>query len=755
MAAILLGGMVAASGQVHPAGAGGDSQPAGLDPADLVNEMIGTAADGQTFPATGVPFGMTQWTPQTREGERKCVAPYYFADTKLQGFRGSHFPSGSCAQDYGSFTVMPLTSSARLDAEGRASAFTHSDEQARPYGYSVDLASSGIHAAITGSARSALMEFRFPATQATGWIDVEDNLRLGEGAIHIDPKRQEITGFNPVYRIYAGDGQSAGFSGYIVVQFDEPFVVGGTWSGMDRQEGALDRVGHGGSLGAYVRFELPTDRVLHVRIGTSFVSVDEARRNLQAEMPDFDFGAAEQRAKTAWNRALDRISVDGDATDRRIFYSALYHAMQLPRIYSDRSGTYPSFAGGQPIRHARGFAYYGDYSVWDTFRAVHPMLTIIDRDRDRDMVRSLIAMGEQGGYLPIFPAWNEYTNEMIGDHAVAIIADAYVKGIRGFDAEAAYQLMRKNATETPTDAALYRDGRGRRELRVYAQLGYIPLEDHVPFAFHKDEQVSRTLEYAFDDFEVSQMARSLGHTADAALFARRAQNWRKVIDPQTGFARGRHADGSWVTPFDPGKPASYITEGLPWQYTFFVPQDIAGLIALEHGAQGFIDKLDGLFAGGFYDHGNEPSHHIAYLYDDAGAAWKTQQRVHAIMTTLYRDSPDGLAGNDDAGQMSAWYVMSAMGLYAVTPGTPRYSIGTPHFDSMWVQVAPSRRLHIVARGAEQGRYSIRSIKLNGKAIRRSYLLQSELLGGGELVFEMSAEPFTKPMTRATKAGFGR
>lgn len=712
-------------------------------PADLVNEMIGTAAEGQTFPATGVPFGMTQWSPQTREGELKCVAPYYYADTRLQGFRGSHFLSGSCTQDYGSFTVMPLTSPARLDAVGRASAFSHAGEQARPYLYTVELASSGIHAALTGSARAGMMEFRFPAAQPEGWIDVEDNLRLGAGAIHIDPKRQEITGFNPVHRIYAGDGQSAGFSGYIVVRFDVPFTVGGTWSGMDRREGAIDQAGSGVPLGAYVRFHLPPSHVLHVRIGTSFVSVEEARRNLQAEMPDDDFAAAVRRAQAAWNAALGRVAIDGNSADRRIFYSALYHAMQLPRIYSDVSGTYPSFAGGHPIRRARGFTYYDDYSVWDTFRAVHPMLTIIDRDRDRDMVRSLIAMGEQGGYLPIFPAWNEYTNEMIGDHAVAIIADAYLKGIRGFDAEAAYRLMRKNATETPTDAALYREGRGRRELSTYERFGYLPLEDHVPFAFHKDEQVSRTLEYAFDDFEVSQMARALGHTADAALFARRAQNWRNVIDAVTGFARGRHADGSWVTPFDPGKPASYITEGLPWQYTFFVPQNLPGLIALEHGPQGFAAKLDGLFAGGFYDHGNEPSHHIAYLYDDAGEPWKTQQHVHTIMTTLYGDSPDGLAGNDDAGQISAWYVMSAMGLYAVTPGMPRYSIGTPHFDSMWLQVAPGRSLHIVAHGAEEGRYYIRSITLNGRPIKRSYLLQSEVVAGGELVFEMSDEPFTK------------
>jgi predicted alpha-1,2-mannosidase len=565
-------------------------------------------------------------------------------------------------------------------------------------------------------------------------------VRLGNGSIQIDPERQEISGFNPVHRIYAGDGQSAGFSGYFVIQFDRPFQVGGTWAGSRRHEGALVQDSEGGAPGAFVSFGLKGDTTLRARIGTSFVSVDQARKNLAAEMPDFDFDAAAGRARDAWTAALEKIKVAGSSPDRRIFYTAMYHAMLLPRIYSDRSGTYPSFAGGQPIQHADGFVYYCDYSVWDTFRAVHPMLTILDPARELDMVKSLIAKGQQGGFLPIFPAWNSYTSEMVGDHAGAIITDAYVKGIRGFDAEAAYQLMRRNGMEEPPNEELYRDGRGRRALTSYLKYGYIPLEDHVPFAFHKDEQVSRTLEYAYDDYEVSVLAKALGHTEDAERFSKRAKNYRNVIDPETGFARGRHADGSWVTPFDPAKPASYITEGLPWQYTFFAPQDIPGLISAVHGRASFVEKLDGLFKGGYYDQGNEPSHHIAYLYDDAGEPWKTQQHVHEIMSTQYRDGPAGLSGNDDAGQMSAWYVMSALGFYAVTPGVPRYSIGTPRFDDVRIEVAPGRFLHVHAAGAEAGRFYIRSIRLNGIRLNRFYLSHSELTGGGELEFEMSATP---------------
>jgi predicted alpha-1,2-mannosidase len=329
---------------------------------------------------------------------------------------------------------------------------------------------------------------------------------------------------------------------------------------------------------------------------------------------------------------------------------------------------------------------------------------------------------------------------MTGDHVGAIVTDAYVKGIRGFNAEEALRLMKKNALEIPASPELYRDGQGRRALPSYLKYGYIPLEDRVPDAFHGDEQVSRTLDYAFDDFEVSVLAGELGHAEDAKTFAERAQNYRKVIDQETGFARGRQADGTWVTPFDPTVKASYITESVPYVYTFFAPQDVPGLIDWLHGKEKFIAKLDGLFAGGYYDHGNEPSHQIAYLYDEVGAPEKTQMQVHRIMSSLYRDGSDGLPGNDDAGQMSAWYVLSAMGFYPVTPGVPRYSIGTPRFDNLILRFPTGKALHIHASGAEQGKFYIKSIRLNGVLIHRTWLLHSEIVAGGNLDFEMSDLP---------------
>lgn len=695
----------------------------GVAPVDQVDPRIGTAGEGQTFPATGVPFGMTQWTPQTREGEAKCVAPYYQADSRIQGFRASHFASGSCMQEYGSMTVMAITGDLKLGAAERSSAFHREKERTRPYRYDVVLDDYGIEASLTGTARAGFLRFQFDRG-GTAWLLVQANARPGEGSIHIDPERREIYGANPVHRIYAGSGQPAGFSGFFVARFDRPFQKQGKWS----------------APGAYLSWQMAPGETVLVKIGTSFTSVEEARRNLDAEIPHWDFAKTADEARRSWNEALSRIEIGGATeSQRRIFYTALYHALLLPRIFSDAGGTYPVFAGEGRTATAKGFTYYCDYSLWDTFRALHPLLTIIEPGRTSDMVRSLIVKGEEGGWLPNFPAWNSYTSAMIGDHGAVMITDAYVKGIRGFDAEEAYRLMRKNATESPA-YALYADGRGRRALPAYLRYGFIPLEEPVNEAFHRGEQVSRTLEYAYDDFAVAEMAKALGKDADYRMFRARAGNYRNVIDPATGFARGRHADGSWSEPFDPAGNYPYITEGLPFQYTFFVPQDFAGLIRLVGGRDAFLAKLDALFAGKYYDHGNEPSHHIAYLYDYAGAPWKTQQHVRQIMDSEYHDQPAGLAGNDDCGQMSAWYVLSALGFYSVTPATPRYAIGTPLFDEATIRLADGKRFTVRAPGASSGKFYIQSARLDGKPFTRTWITHQEIAAGGELVFQMGAQP---------------
>ena len=713
--------------------------PAQPGPVDSINPLVGTANAGQTFPGVGVPFGMTAWTPATNSTEKKGIAPYYFKDTAIQGFRGSHFLSGSATQEYGSFQL--LAGRGRPDWSGQApqSQFVRASETATPYRYDVELPQLGVQASMTATSRAGLLRFRFPAG-GPAWISVQDNARPGDGSTTIDPVHNEITGRDIVRRLYAGNGKPAGFAGYVVVQFDHPFHLGGTWSGKAMHPGSLAQPADDSPSGAYVTFDVKPGESVQARIGTSFVSVEQARQNLQAEIPAWNFEAVAAASRAAWNNALGRLQVDGEENDRRVFYTALYHGFQLPRAFSDVSGSYPEFAGGRSTQLAKGFTYYDDFSLWDTFRALHPLLTIIDSRRDAQMIQSLIEKGKEGGFLPIFPAWNSYTSEMVGDHATAVIGDAILKGIPGFDLERTYQLMRRNAFDSPQDSAEYRDGKGRRALQSYLQYGYVPLEDTVPGAFHKNEQVSRTLEYAYDDFVLAEVAKSLGKADDERILRTRAANYRNVIDPETKYARGRHADGSWVTPFDPGKPASYITEGLPSQYTFFVPQDLGGLIALEGGDKAFVGRLDDLFAKDQYDHGNEPSHSITYLYDYAGAAAKTQEHVAAIRKAWYKDSPDGLAGNDDAGQMSAWFVFSALGFYPVTPGIPAYALGTPLFRRAVLHLENGRSFQVTAHNVSARNIYIRSVTLNGKPLNRFWIRHTEIMAGGELVFEMSAEP---------------
>jgi predicted alpha-1,2-mannosidase len=722
--------------------------------ADLVNPLVGTAADGQTFPGAGVPFGMTQWTPATRDTESKGVVPYYFADQVFRGIRGAHFASGSAMQDYGSFQLLGGSDDFVWQGHLPSSRFSHDSEHSTPYLYQVELPDLNLSLSVTGTVRCGMVRFVFRKA-GTAWIDVQNNARAGDGSLTIDSTRNEITGWNKVRRLYAGQGKLAGFSGYVVVEFDHPFHVGGTWSGSKVHAGGVEQASDASPSGSYITFDVKSGEAVIARIGTSFVSIDEARKNLRAEIPDWNFETIEQASHAAWDKALGAIEVSGDGADRRIFYTAMYHSLQLPRIFCDASGTYPRFAGGEPIETANGFTYYDDFSIWDTFRAVHPLFTIIDPKRDVDMIQSLIAKGEQGGFLPTFPAWNSDTAEMDGDHEVTIIGDAYLKGIRGFDIQEAYRLMRKNALESPASEAEYLDGKGRRALDSYLKYGYIPLEDSVPGAPlpHRNEQVSRTLDYAYDDFVLAEVAKALGKSDDEGMFRKRAQNYRNVIDPATGFARGRHADGSWITPFDPTKSATYVTEGLPFQYTFYVLQDIPGLITLEHGNSGFISKLDELFAKNLYDQSNEPSHQIAYLYDYAGAAFKTQQHVAEVRAEGYKDEPGGLAGNDDAGQMSAWYILSALGFYQVTPGIPRYAIGSPLFQDAKIHLPNGTVFHIVARRDSERAIYIQSATLNGQPLSRFWLTHAEIAGGGTLIFHMSsqANPAWPAKTNAMKA----
>ena len=700
----------------------------------------GSELRGQTYPAVGVPFGMTQWTPQTRATEQKCLSPYYYQDDSLQGFRASHWMSGSCTQDYGSVTLMPMSGALRISPTERASYFSHDTETVTPIYYSAMLDDYGIKAEVTGVSRSGMLQFT-PSKEEAMYLVVEPNSDEGEGLIQVHPERNEITGFNPVHRIYQGWGQKAGFSGYFVIQFEEAFDTYGVWRGTTVQDSVSKAQGKGQPVGAYVGWA-QRDQPVRVKVGTSFTSEAQARKNLRAEIAHWDFAQVRQQAERAWLQELDKVQVAGGNEEQKtIFYTALYHSLLLPRVFSDVDQAYVGFAGSQQVYQAEGNDYYADFSMWDTFRAVHPLQTLLNPERSADMVRSLVAKGEQGGWLPIFPAWNSYTSAMIGDHVTATIGDAWMKGIDTFNQDSAYHLMRKNAFEVNTDTASYRNGKGRRAMQSYLQHGYIPLEDSVPDSFHQREQVSRTLEYAYDDFVLSQVAKKLGKEEDYKALRTRAKNYEHVFDTITGYVRGRYANGHWISPFDPhATRASFITEGSPAQYTWYVPHDVAGLIRLMGGKETFVQKLDSMFEQRYYWHGNEPGHQIAYLYAYAGVPWKTQRWVRDILQEEYSAAPGGLSGNEDAGQMSAWLVFSMMGFYPVSPGIPCYVLGSPAFNEVTIHVQNNKTFTLRAENNSDINRYIQSATLNGKTFNRSYLWHQEIVDGGELILHMGPEP---------------
>lgn len=635
----------------------------------------GTESYANTIPAVGLPFGMTQWTPQTNTTENKCFPPYTYRDTQLTGFRGTHWLSGSCTQDYGSFTIMPITGHLTADY---ATTFSHDDEVSTPAYYKLKL--PGVSTEITATARCSMLQFTMEKTDSL-YLLMTVNSDRKEGVVNIDQAKHEITGYNPVHRIYQGWGQPAGFSGYFVMQIERASTLGGA---------------------GYAACYLQKGEQVRVRIGTSFTSIDAARENLKAEIPGWDFAALKAKNENIWNTALNKILVETSIEkDKRIFYTAFYHAMQHPRLFNDVDGSYPRFAGNYQTEHISKGNYYDDFSMWDIYRAQLPLFEILEPGIVNDFVNSLVLKGQQGGWLPIFPCWNSYTAAMIGDHSTAFIASAFNKGIRDYDVQAAYKLMRKNAFEM-SKGEDYQNGKGRRALDTYLKYGYIPMEDSVPVAFHKKEQVSRTLEYAYDDYALATVAKGLGKNGDCAALQKRAKNYVHVIDPSVGMARGRYANGKWFTPFRADSKEVYITEGTPRQYTFYVPQDVAGLakkIKLEAA-------LDSLFEKDEYWHGNEPGHQAPFMYNFTSSPQKTSKVVHKILAEEYSDGPGGLSGNDDAGQMSAWYMFAAMGFYPVDPVGNNYEVCEPIFEKVTITLPKGKMLVITPDKRDSTRRAI-------------------------------------------------
>ncbi len=695
---------------------------------------------GQTLPAVLEPNGMNFWTPQTRDSEEKCIAPYYYRDSLFQGFRNSHWIVGGCTQDYGSMTLMPLYGTLRCQAGERATRFSHADEVATPAYYAVSLPDEGIRAELTARSRSAI--FRFTYQQAgKAYLVVTPNSDEGQGFVCIDTVNNRIYGYNPVHRIYQGWGQPAGFSGHFVVEFQKKISGYGTFSADSLFEAVSQQTGRP-AVGTYVAFDVAAGEEVLVKAASSFVDADGAQRNLLSEIPHWDFEQTRHELTDIWERRFSLIQVESDDREALAkFYGAFYRSSFLPRTYNDVDGRYPAFATGKPVMQlAEGQTYYDDYSLWDTYRALHPLVNLITPQRGGEMMQSLVCKYEQGGWMPIFPCWNSYTSAMIGDHGTAALADAWIKGITNFDMEKAYEGMRKNAFDRPATLEEYRNGMGRRALDSYVKYGYIPLEDSVPDAFHTCEQVSRTLEYAYDDFALAQVAGVLGKTDDCRALMERARNYRNVIDPRTGYAQGRHADGTFLNDDNAFRFTRFITEGAPCHYTWYVPQDPYGLMALMGGREVYAAKLDSMFTEGRYWHGNEPCHQVAFMFNYAGQPWKTQQAVRHILDTEYHNTPGGLAGNDDAGQMSAWYVFAAMGFYPVCPGTPYYMLASPSFPVVTLYPEGGHPFTVKAKGASARNIYIQRATLNGRPYTRNYLNHADIVQGGVLELEMGPEP---------------
>ena len=699
----------------------------------------GSEEYGQTLPAVLEPNGMNFWTPQTSDSERKCVAPYYYRDSLFQGFRNSHWIVGGCTQDYGSMTLFPATGTARLQPMDRAVVFKHEKETATPSYYSVFLEDSGIFAEMTGRSRSAIFRFTYPENGPACLI-VNPNSDEGQGYIEIDTLKKEIRGYNPIHRIYQGWGKPAGYSGYFVIRFREDIAYCGTFSRDTVIYGATS-IGDAKGIGVFLQFKRkPTAGPVIIKVGTSFTDIEGAGRNLDKEIPGYDFNKTRKQLTKVWEKHLSKISVStGDTVLARKFYGSLYRASFLPRVISDVDGRYPAFSTGTPIMQS-DVPHYDDYSMWDTYRALHPLLNIISPTRNGEMMQSLVDKYVQGGWLPIFPCWNSYTAAMIGDHCISAIGDAYVKGVRNFDIDKAYEGMRKNAFEVPEERSEYINGMGRRALDSYLKYGYIPLEDPVREAFHSREQTSRTLEYAYDDFVLAQVAKALGKDDDYKQLIERSRNYANVIDPRSGYANGRHEDGSFFEDNKPEVLSRYITEGAPCHYTWYVPQDPRGLMEIMGGRDKYIAKLDSLFQEGLYWHGNEPCHQVAYMYNYAGEPWKTQQHVRDILDGQYADIPGGLAGNDDAGQMAAWFVFSSLGFYPVCPGTTEYMIGSPQFDKAEFRLENGRSFSVSTKKTGKDNRYIQSAKKDGKAYTKNYLTHEDILEGARFEFVMGDEP---------------
>jgi predicted alpha-1,2-mannosidase len=714
--------------------------------AQYVNPFIGTGGHGHTFPGATLPFGFVQLSPDTRVDNWDGSAGYHYSDSTIYGFSHTHL-SGTGIPDYCDVLLMPTVGEPELfakegdkDVNGFASKFSHFNEFAEPGYYGVKLTDDNILAELTATKRVGFHRYTFPDSAKANvildlkWRDevMDSDLKVVEG--------NRLEGFRRS-KSWAKDQVV-----YFVIEFSKPFPKRVNIQKTRRSiKGGADTI-----VDIKASFGFKSKAPVLVKVAISPVSVEGARKNLEAEIPGWDFDKVRADAKAAWNKELSKIEVSGGTSAQMTnFYTALYHTMIAPNIFQDVDGKYLGL--DKKIHAAAPDSNYTVFSLWDTFRAAHPLYTIIDEKRTVDFINTFLRQYEQGGRLPVWELAGNETDTMIGYHAVSVIADAMAKDIKGFDYEKAYKAAKHSAEL---------DHFG---LEAYKKRGYISMED-------EPESVSKTLEYAYNDFCIAQMAKILERRQpagenrqhrisslqkDFTIFTNRAKFYKNLFDKKTGFMRPKQ-NGNWLSPFKPNEVSFHFTEGNSWVYSFFVPHDVSGLIDAFGGRQNFVNTLDELFTTkdeltgreqpditgliGQYAHGNEPSHHITYLYNYAGEPWKTQKLVRQILDEFYKPEPDGLIGNEDCGQMSAWYILSALGFYPVSPGIPNYDFGTPIFKEAKINLENGKNLIIKAANASPKNIYVKSVNLNGQPLKQTFFEHSDLVNGGTLEFEMSETP---------------
>lgn len=721
-----------------------------------VNPFIGTGAvdtnslSGSNFPGPTLPFAFIQLSPDTEVGPDDPASGYDYNAKSIVGFSHTHL-SGTGVSDLFDVLLMPTTGALRLQPgstdgkeKGYRSTFSHQQESAVPGYYQVNLLDYNVKAELTSTEHVGVHRYTFPnASDAHVVLDLDHSLNKKRPYWSCKILDAQIRVVSPTvvegYRILTGWADFRKV--YFRMEFSRPFINVNMANG-GRKPNNVNLI-NGTALKAAFDFDTKSQNDVLVKVSLSPVSIENARLNMQAEMTDWDFDNVRKSADEKWENELEKIKIEGTPQQKRIFYTALYHAFTQPNNIADVNGEY--MASNYTTQKAPTGKYYSTFSLWDTYRAAHPLYTLIQPDKTADFINSMVAHAKDYGYLPIWQLWGEENYCMIGNHAIPVIVDAALKGLKGFDLQEAYDAVKQSSTIDHLNSPF----------SVWNKYHYIP-EDL------QSQSVSITLEVAYDDWCVAQFAKLLGKEDDYKFFMARSAYYKNAFNPATKFFQGRKSDGTWMTPFSPleygGNGGNPFTEGNAWQYYWYVPQDVQGLVQLTGGNQAFEDKLDTFFnltdttvekngnASGLigqYAHGNEPSHHVTYLYNYVGKPWKTQYYVSKVLNEQYNDNSSGYTGNDDCGQMSSWYIFSAMGFYPVNPASGVYAIGSPILPKAELKMPNGNVFTVTTQNASKENCYIQTVKLNGKNYDKSYLKQGDLEKGGLLEFKMGNKPNKK------------